>query len=132
MRVWYCCLAIFTVMLHQPFSPNVCKVSSTKSIWFSSKFRYLHCYTNENGSLLNLKYECNLIYIAVCAINHLKHCQIFFALFVVEQKSLSTFNIMFNSSFISLEILQWIQAWNWFDAFLCTKYKFQKIWLKTT
>ena len=46
---------------------------------------YSNCYINQNSSLFNLKYKCNLTYEAVYAINHLKHRQTFFGLFVVER-----------------------------------------------
>ena len=133
MRVSYHC----TSMLNQTFNPHMFKVSSNNFFQISSLLGYLHCYINQNSSRLHLKYEYDLTYKAVYAINHMKHRQIFFALFAVERIITFYFQYHFidftktNSSFISLESLQWILAWNWFDAFPCTKYKFQKIWLKT-
>ena len=51
----------------------------------TSNLGYSNYYINQNSNLLNLKYECNLTYIAVYGINHLKHRQTFFGLFVVER-----------------------------------------------
>ena len=76
MRVSYHC----TSMLHQTFNPH-----NQIMFWFSSNLGYSNCYINQNSSLFNSKYECNLTYEAVYAINHLKHRQTFFGLFVVER-----------------------------------------------
>ena len=99
-------------MLNQTFNPHIYEVSSMIFGLIAVSRRYSHFYINHNRSRLHLKYEYDLTYKAVYAINHMKHRQTFFALFVVERIITFYFQchvIDFtktNSSFISLESLQ--------------------------